>query len=250
MPRGIDTDAKRFREYLEKGVILIGGEAVGNNSIDPEDDDPVHVAIMVNVIGYGPHVGVIAAVQGGHVDEALQTADEILEEWEMDHNPDYFAKLEKEYGERAGEAFRETFDGVMWMLSPEEFVTAISGTEAEKYIDVVEPEEEGALEEGDEDPEEEDDDDFDLETELEDGAVVSDARGGGYSVSFGGKHLGDFDDFDEALLEAYRHAEKSNYFPNFFYVNDRGNTDLLSVEPDVVRSKIVGVTNKIIKSWV
>ena len=143
MPRGIDNDPKRFREYLEKGVILIGGETVDNNSIDIEDDTPVSVAIMVNVTGYGPHIGAIAAGQG-HIDEALQAAEEILEEWEMDHNPDYFAELEKEYGdERAPEVFRETFDGVMWELPVEEFLEAIKGTKAEEYIDVVEYEEEG-----------------------------------------------------------------------------------------------------------
>ena len=242
MPRGIHNDPKRFREYLEKGVILIGGETVDNNSIDIEDDSPVTVAIVVNVTGYGPHVGAIAAGQG-HIDEALNAAHDVLEEWEMDHNPDYFAELEKEYGERASEVFTETFDGVMWELSPEEFVEAIEGTKAKEYIDVVESEDD------DEEPDE-DDEDFDLESELEDAAVVSDARGGGYSVSFSGKHIGDFDDFDEALLEAYRYAKKSNYFPNFFYVNDRGNTDLLSVKPDMVRGKLVGVTSEIIKSWV
>ena len=150
MPRGVSKDAENFREVLEKGVILIGGEIVDNNSIDLEDDDLVSVAIIVNVQGYGPHVGAIAVTQGGHIDESLQAADEILEEWEMDHNPDYYAELEKEYGESAGEVFRETFDGIMWELTPQEFADAIKGTKAAEFIEIDEPEEEeGVLEEGD-----------------------------------------------------------------------------------------------------
>jgi len=149
MPRGIDNDPKRFREYLEKGVMLVGGEVVDNNSIDVEDDTPVSVALVVNVTGYGPHVGAIAAVQG-HIDEALQAAHEILEDWEMDHNPDYFAELEKEHGDDALGVFTETFDGVMWELPVEDFLEAIKGTDAEKYIDVIEYEED---EEEDEDEE-------------------------------------------------------------------------------------------------
>jgi hypothetical protein len=151
MPRGVSKDAENFREVLEKGVLLIGGEIVDNNSIDLEDDDPISVAIIVNVQGYGPHVGAIAATQGGHIDSALQAADEILEEWEMDHNPDYYAELEKEYGDSAGEVFRETFDGIMWELTPQEFADAIEGTKAAEFIEIDEPEEEGVLEEGDSD---------------------------------------------------------------------------------------------------
>ena len=131
MPRGVSTDLENFKETLEKGVILVGGEAVDNNSIDPEDDTPVSVAIMFDVNGFGPHVGVICAVQGGHVDEALQAADELLEEWTLDHYPD-----------SDPEHFTETFDGLMWELSPEDFIAAIKGTPAEKFIDVVEYEEE------------------------------------------------------------------------------------------------------------
>jgi vacuolar-type H+-ATPase subunit I/STV1 len=248
MPRGVSKDANHLREILEKGVILIGGEG----SVDLNDDDPVFVGIIVNVTGYGPHVGAIYTMQNrfhGNPDEPLQEAHQILEEWEMDHNMDYFKELEKEHGDSASEVFTETFDGWSWELTPQELADAIEGTGAEKFIEVEEAEEEETVEEDDED-ELEEDEDFDLESELEDAIVISDTRGGGYSVSFSGKHIGEFDDFDEALLEAYRRAEKDNYFPNFFYVNDHGNTDLLSVKPDMVRGKLVGVTSEIVKSWV
>ncbi len=142
MPRGINNDAANFREVLEKGVILVGGEIVDNNSISLDDDDPVSVAIIVDVQGYGPHVGAICATQGGHIDSALQAADEILEEWTLEHYPD-----------SDPEHFTETFDGIMWELTPQEFADAIKGTKAAEFIEIDEPEEEedeeGVLEEGD-----------------------------------------------------------------------------------------------------
>lgn len=151
--RSVNKDAANFREVLEKGVILVGGEIVDNNSISLDDDDPVSVAIIVNVTGYGPHVGAICATQGGHVDSALQAADEILEDWEMARNQDYFAELEKEYGDEAREVFTETFDGYMWELSPQEFANAIEGTDVEKYIEI-----DGAHDD--------DDDDFEADEEA------------------------------------------------------------------------------------
>ena len=142
MPRGVSNDAQHFRDILEKGVILVGGDAEG--SIDPLSEDPVFVSIVVNVTGYGPHIGAIYAVQNryhGHPDAALQAAYEILEEWEMDHNPDYFAELEQEYGDDASDVFTETFDGWTWELNPQEVATGIAGTKATEYIDIEEDEE-------------------------------------------------------------------------------------------------------------
>jgi hypothetical protein len=149
MPRGVSKDAKHFRQILEEGVILVGGEADG--SIDLDDDASVFVSIVVNVTGYGPHVGAIYAMQNrfhGNPDEPLQEAYGILEEWEMDHNLDYFKELEEEYGEDASDVFTETFDGWSWELSPEEFADAIEGTAATKYIETHSEEDED--DEGDE----------------------------------------------------------------------------------------------------
>ena len=143
MPRGVSKDAESFREFLEKGVILVDGEAEG--SIDIDDDDPVFVSIVVNVTGYGPNTGAIYAMQNrfhGNSDEPLQAAYEILEEWEREHNPDYYEKLENEYGEDASDVATETFDGMSWELSAKDFVDAIEGTEATKYIDTHSSQEE------------------------------------------------------------------------------------------------------------
>ena len=195
MPRGISKDLENFKKTLEKGVLLVGGEAVDNNSIDVDDDTPVSVAIVVNVQGYGPHVGAIAAVQG-HIDEALQSAHEILEEWEQEHNPNHFKELEDEYGERASEILTETFDGVMWELPVEEFVEAIKGTAAEKYIDVVEQEEE--------EEEHEDDGDF---------VVVSSEEADDYIESHGerGSELYSTESESDAVEWARAHADDYQY---------------------------------------
>lgn len=234
MPRGISKDAANFREILEKGVILVGGEIVDNNSISLDDDDPVSVAIMVNVTGYGPHIGTICATQGGHIDSALQAADEILEEWEMDHNQDYFTELEKEHGDDARQMFTETFDGFMWELTPQAFADAIEGTGAEKFIEIDEPEEE---EEEPTDDEEQDDDAFSDE-EMQSGFVISDARHGGYDVAHEHKHVGHYSDIDEALDAIEAEMKRSNFFPNVYYVNDHGNVDLLDGDGNVIESRV------------
>jgi len=143
MPRGVSKDVAHFREILEKGVILVGGEAEG--SIDVDDDDPVFVSIVVNVTGYGPNTGAIYAMQNrfhGNADEPLQAAYEILEEWEREHNPDYYEELEDEYGDEASAVFTETFDGWSWKLPAKDFADAIEGTDATKYIDTHSEEDE------------------------------------------------------------------------------------------------------------
>jgi len=124
-----------LREYITEGVILRDGDTDG--SIDVDSDDPVYVAIVVDVMGYGPHEGAIYAVQNryhGSEDTALQEAYEILEQWQMDHNPDHYKELIDEYGDNANEILTETFDGVTWKMSPKDFAAAIEGTKAEKYI--------------------------------------------------------------------------------------------------------------------
>jgi len=136
-------DAKEFREWLEEGVILIDGEG---DPINLDDETPVHVAIAVDVLGYGPHTGAIYAMQNpfhGSADAVLQAAVEVLEEWKMQHEQDYLKELEEEYGDDAFEVFTETIDAVTWKLTPQEFAAAIKGTDAEKYIEVYS--EEGGL---------------------------------------------------------------------------------------------------------
>jgi hypothetical protein len=89
--------------------------------------------------------------------------------------------------------------------------------------------------------------DFDLKQEMEDGGVVQDARGGGYAASFNGKYLGHFKSRGGALAAIVREMEKSNYYPNVFYVNDHGNATLLSVRAN---PKGKGVLTRYIYGWV
>jgi hypothetical protein len=139
MPRGVSRDAKHFRELLEKAVVLVDGGSDGYLDIGAGESDPIWVAIMVDVSGYGPHVGTVYAYQNrfhGNPDEPLQEAEEMLEEWKRENEGDYLRELEEEWGERADEVFRETFDGWSFRLNPREFGEAIRGTDAEKYFDL------------------------------------------------------------------------------------------------------------------
>lgn len=123
-----NTDANHFVGHLKNNVILVAGEA---ESIDLDDEDPIFVAIVVNVTGYGPHPGAIYAEQNrfhANGDSALEEAHEILEEWEREHYP---AESEEDEEHRT-----ETFDGLVWKLTPQEFEDAIRGTPAVKFLDL------------------------------------------------------------------------------------------------------------------
>lgn len=152
-----NSDAKNFRKHLTNNVILVAGEA---ESVSLEDDDPIFVAVVVNVTGYGPHPGAIYAHQNrfhASGDSALEGAFELLEEWEQEHYP---AESEEDEEHRT-----ETFDGLTWKLTPQEFEEAIRGTPAVKFFDLD-------LENDDE--EEEDDED----EEEDEGSVLEEAPGG------------------------------------------------------------------------
>lgn len=133
--RGVKEDkvlhskpGNEFKDFLENNAILVAGDG---DVIDLDDREPVRVAIIVNVTGYGPHTGAIYAMQRGNEEEALEAAHEILEEWERDHYPE------------ADEDTRtETFDGRSWTLDPTEFADAIEHTSATKFIEISEDEEE------------------------------------------------------------------------------------------------------------
>ena len=127
-------DPNHFHKWLNEGVILRDGDG----SVDVSDDDPVWVAIVVDVQGYGPHEGAIYVDQNrfhASADTALQEAYEIFENYKRDHmTGKEMAKLEKEWGDRAGEIMTETFDAMIWILTPKEFAKAIKGTKATKYV--------------------------------------------------------------------------------------------------------------------
>jgi hypothetical protein len=238
MPRGIHNDAKHLREILEKGVIL-DKDRVDGDSIKLDDSDPVYVGIIVDVNGYGPHVGAMYVEQNrfhGSVDGALQGADEILEQWTLDNtSKEDIDELEDEYGDDWMSVLTETFDGWGFKVSASEFAEAIRGTDAEKFVD-IEPEEE-ELEEDDEPEDEEPEDDIFSAEEMQSGFVISDSRNGGYEVAHEHKHIGHYEDMDDALEAIEAEMKRSNFYPNIYYVNDHGNVDLLDGDGNVIESR-------------
>lgn len=123
-----------------RGVILTGGEG----SIDVDSEDPVHIAVVFDVQGYGPHIGAIYADQNRYhasSDTALQAAYEILEQEVLDSaDPEYIKELEDEWGDEWHDILTETIDGQTWTLSARDAFSAIRGTEAMDYIDVYDDE--------------------------------------------------------------------------------------------------------------
>jgi hypothetical protein len=126
---------RTLKEFLTDAVFVRAGEG----SIQLGDSDPVHIAVMFDVHGYGPHPGAIYVDQNRYhasADTALQAADELLEEHEMEAHADHLRELEEEHGDEALSVFTETFDGRTWELSAEEAARNIEGTDAAKFIDI------------------------------------------------------------------------------------------------------------------
>lgn len=76
------------------------------------------------------------------------------------------------------------------------------------------------------------------EEELYDSIVITDRRGGGYDVVHAGRTIEQVVEWDDAVSEANIWMDKNRYWPNLYYINERGNVDLLDKD------------GKIIKSWV
>jgi len=91
--------------------------------------------------------------------------------------------------------------------------------------------------EEEEEAEEEDEDAFSDEEMLE-GYVVSDSRGGGYEVAHSHKHVGHYEDMEEAIQAIESEMKRENFYPNIYYVNDHGNVDLLDSEGNVIESRV------------
>lgn len=95
------------------------------------------------------------------------------------------------------------------------------------------------------DPEDDDDDEDDERTEADDDDgpaienddfVIQDARGQGFDVHRGGKHFGHYDSKYEAVHACNREMDREQFWPNLWYVNDHGNSDLLNSRGGIVRS--------------
>jgi len=91
--------------------------------------------------------------------------------------------------------------------------------------------------------------DFDLKGEMEGGYIISEAKGGrhgGYNVAVEGRHLCVTHDWNKALCCVVEAQKKANFFANVFYVNERGNVDLLIVHSKSAKR----CESRIVHSWV
>jgi hypothetical protein len=147
-----------------KGYLVVQADG----DVDECSDAPVHVAIVVDVSGYGPHTGSMYVDQNryhGSSDSALESAYEMHEEWMRENYSDHLKDLEKdrlkehvdEYLDKhpkatredaveavqedayqeADEWFRENMDAVIWKMTATEFLDAIEAW-PEKYRKCVE----------------------------------------------------------------------------------------------------------------
>jgi hypothetical protein len=84
----------------------------------------------------------------------------------------------------------------------------------------------------------------DLSDALTGGIVIQD-DGSGYAAFLNGKVYAESSSWNGILKEVVTRMLRGNYYPDIFYVNERGNVDLLRV---FRRGK--GYSSKILQSWV
>jgi hypothetical protein len=131
-----------LRRALEGNFIIQGGDGW----ITLDDPDPVHIAVVYAVDGYGPHEAAIFVDQNRYHasgDTALQGAYEILEQYWWENYSGHYDELVKDYGEQEVQdygMFTEHFEGIIWELSAQEAADAIRGTDADLFIEISEPE--------------------------------------------------------------------------------------------------------------
>ena len=84
----------------------------------------------------------------------------------------------------------------------------------------------------------------DLSNEVTSGIVIQD-DGSGYAAFLNGRVYAEADSWSGILKAVMFRLKRGNYFPNIFYVNERGNVDLL-----MVYGRGKGYKSKILQSWV
>jgi hypothetical protein len=76
------------------------------------------------------------------------------------------------------------------------------------------------------------DDDFEDEEDFEpddNDCFISDNVRGGYDVSCSEEHIGNFEDFDLAVEAVKKWQKENNWFPNVWFVNERGSIDIVDI---------------------
>lgn len=72
--------------------------------------------------------------------------------------------------------------------------------------------------------------------ELYESILIKDDRGSGYNVATEGKSIAQGVGWGRAIQAARKWMKKNEYWPNIYYVNERGNVDLLDHKGNIIRS--------------
>jgi hypothetical protein len=73
------------------------------------------------------------------------------------------------------------------------------------------------------------------DAELESSAVIQDSRDG-YAVSLEGQYIDSFREWDDALAALEEEMEAVQYWPDIYYVNERGNVSMLDAQGNELMS--------------
>ena len=71
---------------------------------------------------------------------------------------------------------------------------------------------------------------------ADDDFTIQDARAGGYEVFQAGRRVGRPSSIETALEMVRARMERERFYPNIWYVNDRGNTDLIDSRGNIIAS--------------
>jgi site-specific DNA-cytosine methylase len=175
-------------------------------------------------------VELVKGVPEGSLKQVAKFADwrpsELKEAFEGD---DIMARAEA-YVDWAGYYGWEMFDEAPLVLDKR--------TVEERYDTEIEP-----YDEDEEDEEDENDDPFSDE-EFNEGYIISNkvsgalGSGRGVVVTQANKRVGVYEDKEEAMKAINKRMEKEGFFPNVYFVNERGNVDLLDEKGNIVESRV------------
>jgi hypothetical protein len=71
-------------------------------------------------------------------------------------------------------------------------------------------------------------------TELDEEDCIISSDGNKYSVSCGGKFLGDFIEWDDAMSKVITWQEANKWYPNIWFISDHGNASIIDKEGNII----------------
>jgi hypothetical protein len=125
-------DLEQFKRYLGGVVVLCGDSSLGYNL---ENGHDVAIAIVHDWSGFTPGAAIhVSEIDSPH--DALEQAHDMLREHTLEQCPEYVKELQAEWGDQWEEILTEAFDGMVWILDPQDAATAVKGDRfAHKYVD-------------------------------------------------------------------------------------------------------------------